>query len=354
MISTSNPAMTNKREGVSQQRIARDLGVSQALVSLVLNGKRENISEESYQRIWSHALKMGYRPKGMRLNAEQTHSGVGFILRAGVRLHTQSNFFSHVQHGMHMSLLARGYHSVYLGSEDDSGPRAAKELLRQHNFCGVAVLGQVSQTFIQAIKSVQPNVVLVSYSFPGLCHSVMPNETQAIEQLVSHLTGLGHREIGWIGGDKGYDYNRRRRAGLVEALAVRGLSLNRKFTVEVETGDRLAGWKAAEIFLEQTSAKSRPTACVCVNGSVARGFLNHLMQRGWHVPAQISVVAVDATRLCEEEHPQITGSHSDPEKIGFTAAELLLKDAAENDGVLSDVVLPARLTVRETSGKPAG
>src|ERR1041385_5681163 len=114
---------------------------------------------------------MGYRPKGMRMSADTTSSlGVGFILRAGVRLHTQSNFFSHVQHGMHMSLLARGYHLVYLGSEDDPGPRGAKELLRQHNFCGVAVLGQVSQTFIQAIKSVQPNVVLVSYSFPGLCH----------------------------------------------------------------------------------------------------------------------------------------------------------------------------------------
>src|SRR5438874_1960279 len=117
MNSFSNPAMRNKREGVSQQRIARDLGVSQALVSLVLNGKRENISEESYQRIWSHALKMGYRPKGMRLNAEQTNSSVGFILRAGVRLHTQSNFFSLVQHGLHAALLARGYHSVYLGSE---------------------------------------------------------------------------------------------------------------------------------------------------------------------------------------------------------------------------------------------
>ena len=344
--------MTSKREGVSQQRIARDLGVSQALVSLVLNGKRENISEESYQRIWSHALKMGYRPKGMRLNAEQTQSGVGFILRAGVRLHTQSNFFSHVQHGLHLGLLAQGCHSVYLGSEDDPGPRAAQQLLRELKFCGVAVLGQVSQKFIQAIKSVQPNVVLVSYTYPGLCHSVMPNETQAIGQLVSHLTDLGHRQFAWIGGDKGYDYNRRRRAGLAEALAARGLNLERKFTVEVETGDRLAGWKAAEIFLSQTSSKNRPTACVCVNGSVARGFLNGLVQRGWRVPAQMSVVAIDATRLCEEEHPQITGSHSDPEKIGSTAAELLLKGATENDGVLSDVVLPARLTVRETSGKP--
>ena len=43
------------------QRIARDLDVSQALVSMVLNGKRQNINPDSYQRIWDHALKIGYR-----------------------------------------------------------------------------------------------------------------------------------------------------------------------------------------------------------------------------------------------------------------------------------------------------
>lgn len=344
--------MRNEKNGASQQRIARELGVSQALVSLVLNGKRENISEESYQRIWTHALKIGYRPKGMRLNVAQNPSlGVGLILRAGVRLHTQSNFFSHVQHGLHEGLLVQGYHSVFLGSEDDAGPRAPQQMLQQLKFCGVAILGQVSRKFILGIKAVQPNVVLISFTYPGLCRSVMPNETQAVEQLVAHLTGLGHKQFAWIGGDKGLDYNERRRTCLTESLAARGLDLNRKFTVELETGDRLAGWKAAEILLAQTSGK-HPTACVCVNGSMARGFVNCLMQRGWRVPAQMSVVAVDATRLCEEELPQITGSHSDPEKVGTTAAELLLQGAKESDGVLADVVLPARLTIRETSGKP--
>jgi LacI family transcriptional regulator len=170
--------------------------------------------------------------------------------------------------------------------------------------------------------------------------------------LVSHLTDLGHQQFAWIGGEKGFDYNRRRRTGLLETLAARGLKLNRSFLVEMETGDRLAGWEAAEVFLKRVSAAQTPTACVCVNGSMARGFLSCLIQRGWRVPAQMSVVAIDATRLCEEEHPQITGSHSDPEKIGVTAAELLLQDASAREGVLSDVVLPARLTVRETSGKP--
>ena len=345
--------VTEKRENISQQRIARDLGVSQALVSLVLNGKRENISEETYQRIWNHALKMGYRPKGMRLAGDRTPpTNVGFILRAGLRLHTQSNFFSHVQHGLHEGLLARGYHSVFLGSEVDFGVRSVQQLLRRHQLAGVAVLGQVAKDFIAAIKAVQSNVVAVSISYPGLCHSVVPNEKQAVELLMSHLADLGHRHFAWIGGDKGLDYNRRRYTGLVVALGARGLKVAPKFTVNVETGDRLAGWKAAEILLAKISPRSYPTACVCGNGSIARGFLGCLMHKGWRVPEQTSVVAIDATRICEEEHPRITGAHADPEKVGVTAAELLLRSAELKDGILSDVILPSHLTVRETSGKP--
>jgi LacI family transcriptional regulator len=329
------------------------LGVSQALVSLVLNGKKENISEESYKRIWTHALKIGYRPKGMQLTDDRSPAtNVGFILRAGLRLHTQSNFFSHVQHGLHASLLTRGYHSVFLGSEDDLGPRSVQQILRKHQLFGLAILGQVDKEFVKAIKVVQPNVVAISVSYPGLCHSVMPNEKQAVDLLVSHLTALGHRQFAWLGGDIGLDYNLRRHAGLVDALEAKGLKLARKFSVDVETGDRLAGWQAAEILIGQMSQKNFPTACVCGNGSIARGVVNCLMQKGWRVPGQISVVTTDATRICVEEHPQITGAHADPEKIGITAAELLLRSADANDGILSDVILPAELTVRETSGKP--
>ncbi len=45
-----------KMTRISQTRLAKDLGVSQGLVSMVLNGRRENISPETYQRIWDHAF----------------------------------------------------------------------------------------------------------------------------------------------------------------------------------------------------------------------------------------------------------------------------------------------------------
>jgi|YNPMSStandDraft_1061717.scaffolds.fasta_scaffold00887_5 LacI family transcriptional regulator len=340
-----------KSEKVSQQSIARALGVSQTLVSLVLNGKRENVSPESYQRIWEYALKVGYRPKGMQPSGNHLATrNVGFILRAGLRLHTQSNFFSHVQHGLHTGLLEQGYHSVFLGSEDDLEPRAVQDILKQYPLFGVAIFGQVQEKFLREIRSVQSNIVAISMSYPGLCHSVMPHEAQALELLVQHLRELGHRRFAWLGGDKGMHYNLRRRRAFEESLARAGLKVEPRFCVDVEAGDRLAGWKAAELLLERVTRVNPPTAWVCANGLIARGVVSRLLQSGWRIPQEVSVVAVDATRVCVEEHPQITGAHADPEKMGLTAAELLLRRREPGNETLMDVILPSQLTVRETSG----
>ena len=157
-----------KGRSISQQRIARDLGVSQALVSLVLNGKRENISEDSYERIWKYAVKRGYRPKGMQANGNGLAANhVGFILRSGLRLYTQSNFFSHIQHGLHTALQERGYNSVFLGAEDTLSRQSLKEELQQRNLFGLVIMGQVDEAFVRSLKAVQRNVVAVSATYSG-------------------------------------------------------------------------------------------------------------------------------------------------------------------------------------------
>jgi LacI family transcriptional regulator len=342
-----------KGRSISQQRIARDLGVSQALVSLVLNGKRENISDASYQRIWQYAVKRGYRPKGMQANGNGLAAkSVGFILRAGLRLYTQSNFFSHIQHGLHTSLQEQGYNSVFLGAEDTLDRESLKEELRRSNLFGLVIMGEVKEAFVRSCRAVQQNVVAVSATYPGLCHSVMPNEKQALDLLIGHLTELGHTEIAWIGGNKLLRHDATRRAALVEALRQRQLSLAEELAVDVVGGDRLDGRRAAQTLLERSARQRPPTAWVCLNGLMARGAINYLTQQGWRVPDQISVVAVDATRICVEEHPQITGANADPERMGAKAAELLLQSANQKDESLLDVMLPAQLTVRESTSSP--
>ncbi len=341
------------REGsISQQRIARDLGVSQALVSLVLNGKRENISPESYKRIWAYALKLGYRPKGMQLHHnEAAQTNVGFVLRSGLKLYTQSNFFSHVQHGLHIALQQRGFTTAFLGAEDHLSERALEHKLQRGHLFGVAIMGEVDEKCVRAIKKVQPRVVSISASYPGLCHSILPNETQAAELLVDHLVGLGHKHFAWLGGNQLLRINATRRAALDAALRKHGLELAPEDCFDVVGGDRLDGRKAATAILERSTRRDLPTAWYCFNGLMARGAINYLTQKGKRVPDQISVVALDATRVCVEEHPEITGANADPERMGSKAAELLFQSASDEDQSLTDVIMPAQLTVRESSAK---
>ncbi len=341
-----------KNGSVSQQRIARDLGVSQALVSLVLNGKRENISPESYKRIWAYANKLGYRPKGMQLeHNEAVLTNVGFVLRSGVRLYTQSNFFSHVQHGMHIALQQRGFTTAFLGAEDHLSERTLEQKLRRGNLFGVAIMGEVDERFVRAIRKVQPRIVSISASYPGLCHSVLPNEAQAAEFLVSHLVEQGHKHFAWLGGNQLLRINASRRGAVVAALQKHGLELAGEDAFDAVGGDRLDGRKAAAAILDRSSRRAIPTAWICFNALMARGALNLLMQRGWHVPEQMSLVAIDATRVCVEEHPEITGANADPEKMGAKAADLLQQSASDEFQSLADIIMPAQLTVRETSGK---
>jgi LacI family transcriptional regulator len=344
-----------KSGSVSQQRIARDLGVSQALVSLVLNGKRENISEESYKRIWDYAIKIGYRPKGMQLGANAAGlTNVGFVLRSGVRLYTQSNFFSHVQHGLHMALQQQGLNSVFLGAEDHLTEQTLKQKLQRGNLFGVVLLGEMDERIVRTIKKSRKRVVSISASYPGLCHSVIANETQAAELLLSHLTDLGHKQFAWLGGNKGLRMGNARRNSIINALRLRGIEVAEENCIDMPSGDRLDGRKAAAAILDRGSRRNSPTAWVCFNGLMARGAMNLLLQKGYNVPSQVSIVAIDATRVCVEEHPEITGANADPEKMGAKAAELLLKDVGEEDESLTDVVMPAHLSIRETSGNAPG
>ena len=346
---------------ISQKQIASDLGVSQSLVSLVLNGRKDGISEASYRRIWTHAVDSGYAPKGMRpggapgVDTEASH--VGVVLRAGIKLATQSNTYSHIHQGMFAVLRKAGVSTVFLGTEGDlDEAEFLRVLARRNPLRGIAVFGEVQSGFIKALTELQHEVVSVFASYPGLCHSVLPNERQAVDQLVTHLIGLGHTRIGWLGGNRKLGQNRARSQALAEALHLHGIELPDRFRADTRGGDRQDGYDAAGKLIAQTRRAGKPTAWVVHNGLMARGALQCALEHGLRVPQDVSLVTVDRTRVCEEIHPYLTGASANPERIGEKAAELFTRPPGEAvEKVFSDLVLPSVLTVRETCGRaPSG
>jgi LacI family transcriptional regulator len=347
--------MPRPAKKVSQTQLAHELGISQALVSLVLNGRRQGISPETYERIWAHAVKRGYHPKGMRLDSSPAAQArqVGIILRAPLRLNTPTMYFGHVQHGLHTGIEAREHTTVFLGAEDQLDPEKLGRIFAPgHGFKGIVLVGEVSRTFLDHLRRFGLRLVAVSARHPGLCHSVLGNEPQALESLVEHLHALGHRRFGWLGGNIGLGRHEARLQALEAALARFDLALGPRYVVKLREGDRIDGADAVRSLLPHARRRDFPTALVTYNTLMASGAVRELEREGWPVPAAMSVASADVSPVATESSPTITAAGSDPQKLGEAAARLVLEPVGPAAEGFTDLMLPAQLFVGQTSGPP--
>jgi LacI family transcriptional regulator len=338
---------------VSQTQLAQELGLSQAMVSLVLNGRRQGISPETYDRVWAHAVKQGYHPKGMRLASSPGAQArqVGFILRARLGSHVQSNYFGHVQDGLHTALEGRGFATVFLGTEQNLDRAGIRRRFQPgHLFQGIVLLGEVARPFLDELREVERRIVAVSARYPGLCHSVVGNEPQALELLLRHLHGLGHRRIGWLGGNAGLGRHAARFGAFQAALQGLDLPCDPRYCAALEQADRAEGGEAIHAMLGHARRRDFPTAFVCYNTLMAVGARRALELAGWRVPADLSLGSADASPEASAGHPAITAAGSSPSKLGEAAARLVLDSTGDDNESFTDLILPAHLLVGDTTG----
>jgi LacI family transcriptional regulator len=340
---------------VSQTQLAKELGISQALVSLVLNGRRQGINAETYDRIWAHAVKRGYHPKGMHLASSPAAQArqVGIILRAPLRLNTPTMYFGHVQHGLHTGIEAREFTTVFLGAEDQLDAEKLRRIFGPgHSFKGIVLVGEVTRAFLDQLRRYGLRIVAVSARYPGLCHSVLGNEPQALESLVEHLFALGHRRFAWLGGNVGLGRHEARLHALEAALRRVGLVLEPRYIVKLNEGDRIDGADAARTLIAHSKRKDFPTAFIAYNTLMSAGAVRELQREGWDVPGDVSVASADFSPIATDSIPRITAAGSNPEKLGEAAARLVLEgSAAPGDEGFTDLMLPAQLFVGETTGR---
>lgn len=325
---------------------------------MVLNGRRKGVSKDAYEKIWDHARKSGYRPKGIAtdlLAQESATKTVGFVLREGVKLYNQSPFFGHVQHGIHDFLAEKGISLLFLGVENDLNVEQLKCMQDPNSFLGLVIIGEVGRPFLHAMLKLDSRIVTVSSQYPGLCDSVVSNEEQAADLLVQHLMDLGHESFAWVGGNSTSQRARSRLNAVKSALHLRNVELDPKYCIETDTGDRKEGRKVAEAILEAAGKSKPPTAWICFNGLMARGAMNYLATQNISVPEDISFAAFDHSGVCGEEHPTITGAATSPELMGQIAAELLLEKTQSDNKRFNDIILSADLCQREsTADAPVG
>lgn len=161
-----------------------------------------------------------------------------------------------------------------------------------------------------------------------------------------YMLELGHRKIAYVGGPKDSAINQRRKAGFLTALREESISFSKDYCFEMDfTMD--AGYKAGAYL---STLADRPTAICAANDIIAMGVMQALQERGFRVPADVSLTGEDNIGFSHISRPGLTTINNSGSEFAKRAADLLLsRISGKYSGPARDVVCQRDLIVREST-----
>lgn len=326
------------------KHVAARAGVSFTTVSHVLNGTRR-VSDAARQRVQRAVAEMGYTPSAVARALKMSETCILGVLVPNIT----NPFFAELTRGIE-DCCRRTDYSVFLCNSDDDPQRQSRYLqtLLERRVDGLllaAAAGEAS-ALAQRLTSMRVPTVVVDRAVPGLAADLVRVDHQGGSRLaVEHLLALGHRAIACLSGPSGFAVSRARAAGWREAMTRAGIEPDPAWLLE---GDFSAA--AGHELARRLLARGAVTAIFASNDLLAIGALRAAAESGVAVPSALSVVGFDGIDLGAYAYPALTTVGHPIRAMGETAAEVLIARIAHAPAASREVVLPAQLLMRESTG----
>src|SRR4028119_674288 len=182
---------------ITQNDVARKLGVSRQLVSYALNDTG-TVSQEMRQRIVATAAELGYRPNTSARVMKTGRFGCIGILMSTIR--NRSALQSLLMEGIHDELALHDQHLMLVKSPDEplTDEAAMPRLLREWMVDGLLVAFNLSTPpgMIETIR--RHNIPSIWLNSDQESDCVRPDDEAAAYNATRHLQELGHRRITYV------------------------------------------------------------------------------------------------------------------------------------------------------------
>lgn len=299
--------------------VAVRAGVSQATVSLILNGSSgARFSEATRRRVLDSVKALGYKLPNRAETATTADKKVIVFVTDEL---TTDPWMALAFEGAREKALEQGTIvtlGIYRAGEDPD--EDVFNLHDQQSLMGF-IFGTILTRKIEPPKALfkVPSVLVNCYDEKRRLPSILPGDVVGGRTATERLIKAGRRRIGLINGQDGLDNPRDRLRGYKQALASNDIAFRPELV-------RFGNWETSSGYSETHALMDLPEppdGIFCANDLMALGCIEALKERGLSVPGDISVIGFDNRDVAQFTRPPLTTLHLPLFEMGAMAAEMI-------------------------------
>lgn len=339
--------MTKKR--VTIKDVAAQAGVSYQTVSRVIN-HHASVTDETRSRVQQIIEALNFRPNMAARSLPRRQSYV-----IGLIIPYEADYLFRDPHllaqisGIDAEANAHGYNLLLsTAGNSQSGIEAYERFISNQVADGALVIEtSSSQAGSELLIKQDYPYVSLGYDANPNAYFVHSDDATGAKEVTRHLLEKGHRRIGIINGPPtgAVAALQQRLLGHQQALREAGLEFDPNLMAH---GDytRPSGQLATEALL---ALPQPPTAIFAFNDRMAMGAIRILHTAGRRVPDDVAVVGFDDIPTAADFDPALTTVSQPARTMGQVAAQILFDLMAGKSVTTREVVLPAKLIIRQSS-----
>lgn len=331
--------------------IAKALGVSKTLVSLVLNGKGDanGINKDTQRRVLAKSKEMNYQPnriaRGLRMGKSNT---LGLIVAD-----ISNPFYARICRKVEDTASKLGYNLMICSSDENAEKEAGLiSMLIDRLTDGLIISTTLdNQNVIERMQATSYPFVLIDREIPGVDTNFVgvDNYTGALSA-VEHLIGLGIDRIGHMTISPAHlSTLKDRTRGYKDALAKHNIPLDESLIEEVpyENLREVIKDSCARLLTGPNPAKGLFVA----NNNLAVAALEAIHDLGIRIPDDLAFVCFDDISLFRFSNPTISAVAQPIDQMAESSVEMLVNQikAKDEDKQPKKIILSTSLLLRESS-----
>ncbi len=325
--------------------IARELGVSPATVSLVLNNK-PGVREEKREEIIKKIIEMDCEYLLKDNNVKK--GDIGFVVyKCGGMVMDEYPIFNYLSESITGTLAKNGYTMamMYLDKDMPLGERYLS--LESFRYAGYIVYAvEMYPEDVEIFRKLNVPCVFLDNPFPTIAiDTVTVDNFLGIYKAFQYLYDMGHREIGYIKSKSPIVCFDERIQTYYDCMKKSGLRWNDDYIMEV-------GYLEAETevdverYLE--TCKKLPTAFLADNDLLACRAVRTFKRHGLEVPGDVSCIGFDNREICSFTEPKVTTVQLPGDDMGERAVEMLLRKMERPNSYSVKYKLAPELVINES------